>query len=218
MIRLTVVLPYIPYMLGVAFAISSLFLVVALYSLSIQRRIKPWRQRHDSGLLGQRLLIPSLVSMATVLVIALLGWIVIRLLHWEAYFFPATDPYGLHGIAYLPQEVGEVSLAEAQIVGVSYSPIATRTDLEQLTLTHRQGAPLYVTLLVTTQISTPNLRIDLIYNDAPLPVTAAIGAKIPDVVILQIVTEPSFEVGNYTMMLYHEDTLLDTIELSIVES
>ncbi|MFZ4827803.1 MAG: hypothetical protein ACOYLB_10645 [Phototrophicaceae bacterium] len=218
MTRLTVVLPWIPYGLVVAFAISSLFLLVALYSLGIQRRVKPWKQRHASGLIGQRLLIPSAVSMVTVLVIALLGGVVIRLLDWEAFFFPMADPYGLHGVAYLPQEVGEASLTQAQIIGVSFSPVATRTDLEHITLTHMQGAPLYVTLLVTANISTPSLSINLTYNDAPLPVTTAIGAKIPDVVILQIVSEASFDVGNYTMMLYHEDTLVDTIELSIVEN
>ena len=217
MTRLTTFLPWIPYALGIAFAVSCLFWLIAVYSLSLQHRVKPWKQRHASGLVGQRLLIPSIISMVSVVVIALLGWVVIRLLNWEAYFFPPSDPYGLHGVAYLPQEVGGASLSQAQIIGVSFSPSATRNDIEGIVLTHMPDAPLYVTLLVTDEIAVPSLSVSLIYNHTPLEVTTAIGAKIPDVVVLQIVDEAEFAVGNYTMMLYHEDILVDSIELSIVE-
>ncbi|MGV2437736.1 MAG UNVERIFIED_CONTAM: hypothetical protein LVT10_24875 [Anaerolineae bacterium] len=51
--------------------------------------------------------------------------------------------------------------------------------LSNFTLTHRQGAPLYVTLLVTTHISTLNLRLDLIYNDAPFLSPLRLGQKSP---------------------------------------
>lgn len=217
MTHLTPFLPWIPYGLGIAFVVSSLLWLIALYSLSLQHRVKTWKQRHASGLVGQRLLVPSIIGMVSVMVIALLGGVVIRLLHWEAYFFPPSDPYGLHGVAYLPQEVGGASLAQAQIIGVSFSPVATRNDLERIALTHMQDAPLYVTLLVTDEIAVPSLTVNLIYNNVPLTVITAIGAKIPDVVVLQIIGEESFAVGNYTMMLYHEEILVDSIELSIVE-
>ncbi|MEL6272906.1 MAG: hypothetical protein AAFU54_16490 [Chloroflexota bacterium] len=149
--QITPYLPYFPYIVGGAFVLSVLLLLLAAYNLRRRRTALVWRQRHDAGKLGGRLLFTGVTMLFSSVIIGVFSGVVIYAFDYTDEFFPPRNPYGLSGVA-------------LQYIGTPTVDPTTAVPTETATQTHTPPPT-----ASPTMTSTPPPPTDIPATQTPLP-------------------------------------------------
>ncbi|MEM6284701.1 MAG: hypothetical protein AAF787_21105 [Chloroflexota bacterium] len=124
--QITPYLPYYPYVLGGLLVLSVLLLLFAAYNLRRRRTAPVWRQRHDAGKMGGRLLFTGIAMLFSTVIVGVFSGVVIYAFDYTDEFFPPANPYGLSGVAL--QYIGTPTV-EPTTEPPSPTPTETATDI-----------------------------------------------------------------------------------------